>query len=167
MRWSKVRKLVRESFADAVRDRVDVRVTNADPRGVSFQDRCKQGSITVDGRVVAHIDPHRLRRLTLSLPIGRSDVEPRILLIVEPYREEQKLPAGAQRGTFMEFPDACWEYLHSSLDESLRSADPFISSLAVLNAKVGRQRLRRMSNWVEFRLAAETEAAREHKVVAP
>lgn len=164
MRWTKVRKLVRESFAESVRDRVDVRVTNADPRGVSWQDRCKQGSITVDGVVVAHIDPHRLRKLTLSLPVAnKRGSERHITLIVEP-RPEQKMPPGAEVGEFMDFPDACWEYLQSNLNESLRSADPFVSSLAVLNAKVGRQRLKRMATWelhplthamLDFRIEAE------------
>jgi hypothetical protein len=167
MRWSKVRKLVRESFADSVRDHVDVHVTNADPRGTAWSDRCKQGWISVDGVVVAHTDPHRLRKLTLSLPSSDEDNGSRqIILIVEP-RARQKVPSGAEVGSFLDFQDACWEYLHSNLNESLRSPDPFVSSLAVLNAKVGRTRLRRMSTWdlhpltraiLDFRLAAERDA---------
>jgi hypothetical protein len=145
MRWTKVRKLIREGFADSVRDRVDVRVTNADPRGTPWQDTCKEGSISVDGTVVAHIDPHRLRKLTLSLPVTETRTgDRRVVLIVEP-RTGQKVPPGAVVGEFLDFPQACWEYLHSNLNESLRSSDPFISSLAVLNAKVGRQRLQRMA----------------------
>ncbi|HYM16135.1 MAG TPA: hypothetical protein VEZ14_11295 [Dehalococcoidia bacterium] len=166
MRWSKVRKVVHQSFAESVRDRVRVDATNADPRGVAWQDTCK-GWIAVDGEVIAHVDPHRLRKLTLSLPSSdERGGEPQVILIVEP-RSNQKVPSGAQVGDFLDFPEACWEYLHSNLNESLRSRDPFISSLAVLNAKVGRTRLQRVSTWdlhpltrwmLEFRLRAEQDS---------
>jgi hypothetical protein len=61
---------------------------------------------------------------------------------------------------------SCWDYLHSNLNESLKSGDPFVSSLAVINAKVGRQRLRRTAMlelhpltraMLEFRLEAENQ----------
>ncbi len=164
MRWSKVRKLVEESFADSVRDRVKVHVTNADPRGVPWQDTCKRGWISVDGVVVAQIEPHYLRRLTLSLP--RRGAGREVMLIVEA-RPEQTVPPGAVAGAFLDFTEACWEYLHSNLNESLNSGDPFISSLAVLNAKVGRQRLQRLSaldlhsltRWMlDFGMDAERDA---------
>jgi hypothetical protein len=121
----------------------------------------------VDGKVVAHIDPHSLRKLTLSLPFpGNGNADRQVILIVQP-RTGQKVPSGAEVGAFLDFPQACWEYLHSNLNESLRSRDPFVSSLAVLNAKVGRQRLRRLSTsdlhpltraMLDFRMDAEREA---------
>jgi hypothetical protein len=128
---------------------------------------CKQGWISVDGEVVAHIDPHSLRKLTLSLPSpDENNGSRQIVLMVEP-RVRQAVPPGAEVGAFLDFPEACWEFLHSNLNESLHSRDPIVSSLAVLNAKVGRQRLQRMSNWdlhpltramLTFRMAAEREA---------
>ena len=69
----------------------------------------------------------------------------------------------------MDFPNACWEYLHSNLNESLHNPDPFVSSLAVLNAKVGRTRLQRASTWdlhpltramLDFRMTAEKDSHR-------
>jgi hypothetical protein len=111
-----------------------VHVTNADPRGVPWQDKCTRGWISVDGIVVAQIEPHYLRKLTLSLP--RRGAGREVILIVQA-RPEQTLPSGAAAGEFLDFPEACWKYLHSNLNESLHSVDPFISSLAVLNAKVG------------------------------
>lgn len=173
MRWSKVRKLVHKIFADSVRGRVRIDVTNADPRKTSWSDTCKFGIITVDGHVVAHVDPHSLRKLTLSLPnLEFAGAKPQLSLIVMT-RPEQSIPDGASFGEFLDFPDACWRYLNSSLDESLREKDPFVSSLAVLNSKVGKQRLRRMLAWdlhpltkwmVHWRLAEETKRspAREH-----
>lgn len=159
-----MRKLVEESFADSVRGRVKVHVTNADPRGVPWQDTCNRGWISVDGVVVAQIEPHYLRRLTLSLP--RRGASREVILIVEA-RPEQTMPSGAVAGAFLDFPEACWEYLHSNLNKSLHSGDPFVSSLAVLNAKVGRQRLQRLSTFelhsltrwmLDFRMDAERDA---------
>ena len=159
-----MRKLVEESFADSVRDRVKVHVTNADPRGVPFQDSCTRGWISVDGGVVAQIEPHYLRRLTLSLP--RRGAGREVILIVEA-RPEQTVPSVAVAGAFLDFTEACLEDLHSNINESLHSSDPFISSLAVLNAKVGRQRLRRLltldlhplTRWMlDFRMDAERDA---------
>lgn len=121
----------------------------------------------MDGRVVAQIEPHSLRKLTLSLPFpGKENAERQVILIVQP-RTGQKVPSAAEMGAFLDFPRACWEYLHSNLNDSLHSHDPFVSSLAVLNAKVGRQRLRRLSAselhpltraMLEFRMDAERSA---------
>jgi hypothetical protein len=145
---------------------VDVRVTRAVWGDGTQDDRCQQGWILVDGEVIAHVDPHRLRKLTLSLPATATEESSRhIELIVEP-RPKQKVPSGAEVGIFLDFPQACWEYLHSNLNESLASSDPIVSSLAVLNAKVGRQRLRRASMrdlhpltraMLDFRLEAERD----------
>jgi hypothetical protein len=113
---------------------------------------------------VAQIEPHSLRKLTLSLP--RRGAGREVILIVDA-RPEQSMPSGAVTGAFLDFPEACWEYLHSNLNESLHSSDPFVSSLAVLNAKVGRQRLQRLSTldlhsltrWMlDFRMDAERDA---------
>lgn len=163
MRWSKVRKLVRETFADSVRDRVDVLVTNADPRGSSRVKRVRSRSIESSSRT----STPTACKLTLSLPIaGEPGHDRHVVLVVQP-RPEQEAPPETVVGEFLDFPQACWEYLHSSVNESLESADPFVSSLAVLNAKVGRQRLRRMMNgdlhpltraMLDFRMDAEQQA---------
>jgi hypothetical protein len=146
MRWSKLRKLVQESFADSVRGRVRIDVTNAHPRGASWRCSCNRGWISIDGNVVAHVDPH-LGKLTLSLPRDQG--------------------VRGQQSYRSRFPEACWQYLHSGINDSLQSPDPFVSSLAMLNTKVGRTRLQRASTWdlhpltramLEFRLQAEREA---------
>jgi hypothetical protein len=148
MRWSKVRKLVQESFADSVRGRVRIDVTNAHPRGDARRDGCKKAWITVDGRVVAYYNPLSPQLLTLR----RADSVREIPVFTQPRPD---------------FSEACWEYLHSSVNDSLQNPDPFVSSLAMLNTKVGRTRLQRASTldlhpltraMLEFRLQAEREA---------
>jgi len=58
-------------------------------------------------------------------------------------RTEGKL---VEPGEFSRFDlhKACWEYIHSSVNASLGSENPLIASLAVLNEKVGKTRLRKM-----------------------
>jgi hypothetical protein len=171
MRWTKVRKLVHNSFAESVRGRVKVNITNADPRGIPWQDSCKFSWITLDGKVIAEVAPHYLRRrispqylrrLRISLPGQEQEI-----LVFEP-QPGQNIPEGASVGTFMDLNEACWQYLHSSVNDSLQSPDAFVSSLAVLNAKVGRTRLKRAQKWdlhplaravLDFRLEAEQAAA--------
>ncbi len=143
-------------------------VTNFGKRGVEidehcFVDRCQQGWIRVDGRVVAHSDHGRLR---VRPPAVSGRQQSQALLFFDPYQGAID-PGGAEVGTFMELTEACWEYLHSSVSDSLRSVDPFVSALAVLNAKVGRTRLHRADKsalhpltraMLEFRLEAERRA---------
>jgi hypothetical protein len=71
--------------------------------------------------------------------------------------------------SIMDLGEACYEYLHSSVSESLTSRDPFVQSLAILSAKVGRQRLRRLANQelhplvaevLRFRIEAESELSK-------
>ena len=49
-------------------------------------------------------------------------------------------------GEFSRFDlhEACWNYIHSSIGDSLMSANPLIQSLAVLDARVGVKRLNRV-----------------------
>src|SRR5205823_283694 len=52
-----------------------------------------------------------------------------------------------EAGEFSRFDlhEACWEYIHSNVNDSLKSNNPLIVSLAVLNAKVGKGRLKKMA----------------------
>ncbi|MEX0683206.1 MAG: hypothetical protein WD904_11445 [Dehalococcoidia bacterium] len=117
--------------------------------------------------MVANLEFHLFGELTLSLPADENDAKRRKILVFSEAIPGQKVRQGAQAGTFMQLTEACWKYLHSNLNESLESPDPFVSSLAVLNAKVGLTRLRRVSGrdlhpltraMLDFRLQAELAA---------
>ncbi len=60
--------------------------------------------------------------------------------------EERTSGNVVEPGEFSRFDlhEACWEYIHSSVNSSLASENPLIVSLAVLNEKVGKTRLRKM-----------------------
>jgi hypothetical protein len=62
--------------------------------------------------------------------------------------EEARKPGNlVEPGEFSRFDlhEACWEYMHSSVNDSLNSNNPLIVSLAVRNAKVGKGRLKSLA----------------------
>lgn len=166
MRWSKVRKLVEESFADSVRGRVTIHVTNADPRGTSRQETCKRSWIRIDGETVADLDRHA-NVLTLRTPgAGGSRIERRGL--VHPFTRESRNPSETDK--ILDLTQAAWAYHQSNVSAALSSPDPFVQSLAILSSRVGRQRLRRLEQMalhplprlvLRFRLKAERDRAAE------
>lgn len=137
MRWSKLKKLVEGSFAESVRGRVHVYSTR-------YQCSCGRGWITVDGEELADLNTeisgrkyrafyHETTRTTCARHAAVPDEERTGGNVVEP-------------GEFSRFDlhEACWEYVHSSVNSSLASENPLLASLAVLNEKVGKSRLRKM-----------------------
>jgi hypothetical protein len=139
MRWSKVRKLVEESFADSVRGRVTVHGTTYSSYTACT---CGRGWIAVDGQDVA--DMQSLLQWPTYQGQGRATNEwghP----VIEP--SERHVGCLVEPGEFTraQLFEACFQYIHSNPHESLRSDNPLIRSLAVLNARVGKNRLRSLS----------------------
>jgi hypothetical protein len=93
-----------------------------------------------------------------------------------PIREYERTGTLVERGEFSRYDlhEACWKYIHSSINESVSSPNPLIQSLAVLSARVGKNRLRRFASrdlhpltqaLLAFRLRAEASAG--EPIVAP
>jgi hypothetical protein len=161
MRWSKVRKLVEDSFAESLRGRITVHSTR---HGCG----CGNARIEIDRRPVVNFDTHVSLDRFRAQYHEASNVSPRIASHPAIPDDERTEGVLAEPGEFsrQDFYMACWEYLHSSVNDSLASPNPLIASLAVLNARVGKQRLRRMLHaklhpltraLLEFRLQAEAE----------
>jgi len=137
MRWSKLKKLVEDSFAESVRGRVHVYSTR-------YQCSCGRGWITVDGKELADLNTeisgrkyqaiyHKTTKTECAKHSAVPEAERTAGTLVEP-------------GEFSRFDlhEACWEYIHSSVNSSLSSENPLIVSLAVLNGNVGKTRLKKM-----------------------
>jgi hypothetical protein len=158
MRWSKLKKLVEESFAESVRGRVRVYSTRYQ------QCSCGRGWITVDGEELVDLSTELSRLVYASVYHEATKTRcARHTAVADEARTPGSL---AEPGEFSRFDlhEACWEYVHSSVGDSLGSDNPLVSSLAVLNAKVGKGRLRRLAArrlhpltraLLEFRLRAE------------
>lgn len=90
--------------------------------------------------------------------------------------DEQRTPNTlVEDGEFSRFDlhIACWDYLHQSIKDSLASENPFIKSLAVLNAKVGKgglseiakQNLHPLTRALsDFRIDAERELRSKREI---
>lgn len=134
MKWSKVKKLVEDSFADSVRGRVRICST-------WYQCRCGRGWITIDGKEIVDLSTHAAWQKYDAVYHESTKTAWRKHPSVP---DEQRTPGHlAEKGEFSRFDlhEACWEYLHSNVHQALSSDNPLLVSLAVLNAKVGKTRL--------------------------
>lgn len=138
MKWSKLKKLVEETFADGVKGRVQVYSTH-------YQCSCGRAWITVDGEELVDLSTMLsglLHSCVYHEATNRDCVKHRA--VPDEERRPENLVEPGEFSRF-DFHEACWEYVHSSVNDSLNSQNPLVVSLAVLNAKVGKGRLKRLS----------------------
>ncbi|MCA1566464.1 MAG: hypothetical protein LC803_12650 [Acidobacteria bacterium] len=157
MRWSKLKKLVEDSFAESVRGRVHVYSTR-------YKCSCGRGWLTIDGEEVANLCTELSGLKYGAIYHETTKVE----CAKHPAVKDEERVSGnrVEPGEFSRFDlhEACWEYVHTGVNDSLKSENPLVVSLAVLNAKVGKSRLRKLSTrqlhpltsvLLDFRMKAE------------
>lgn len=156
MRWSKLRSLVREGFADSVRSRIDIQSTRYGNCS------CGHAWITLDGEVIANFCT-------------------RAHYIAQGMEARSPKVGTTPRHQFTEFGElsrqdayqACWDFVHSlPIEAALADSDPLIQTLAVLDRRVGKRRLAELDVTRFHRLAAvllgvrrEAEGLQRSKVV--
>jgi hypothetical protein len=146
MRWSKVRKLVEDTFAESVRGRVTVHSTSYRQPGVPFACGCTTGWFAVDGEPLVHFDAHLSYRIHGASYHEATGLGPQWSHppVPDEARHDGRLIEPGEFSGY-DFNEACWTYIHSSLNDSLASTNPIVVALAVLNRKVGKHRLRRLA----------------------
>ena len=159
MRWSQVKKLVEDSFAESVKKRVQIYSTH-------YQCSCGRGWITIDAEELVDLSTMLSSMIYRCVYHEASNVPyPKHPAVSDDERTPNKL---IEDGEFSRFDlhIACWDYLHQSVKDSLESKNPLIKSLAVLNAKVGKGRLVEIAKQnlhpltralLDFRIDAERE----------
>ena len=165
MKWSKVKKLVEATFADSVRDRVHVYTT-------AYQCSCGRAWITIDGKEIADLST-LVTGMKYQCVYHESTITNCVTHPAVP--DKERVPGHlVEPGEFSRFDlhEACWHYLNDiSLNDALVSINPLIVSLAVLNGKVGKNRLKKLfeqkqhpltRRLLEFRLEAEEIAEQEN-----
>lgn len=138
MKWSKLKKLVEDTFAESVKGRVHIYSTH-------YQCSCGRGWITVDGEELVDLST-MLTRMIYRCVYHEATNKSCVTHPAVP--DEARRPGKLiEPGEFSRFDlhEACWEYIHSSVTNSLNSNNPLIVSLAVLNAKAGKGRLRKLA----------------------
>jgi hypothetical protein len=156
MRWSKLRFLVRDRFAESVRPRLDIQSTRYGNCS------CGHAWITLDGDVIANF-------CTRAKAIANA---------WEPASEKLGTTAPHQFISWGELSrqDAyrsCWDFVHElSIERALADPDPLIQSLAVVDHRLGKRRLLQVEAHSLHRLAAvllgvrrEAEGLQPAKVV--
>ena len=138
MKWSKLKKETEARFAESVRGRVHVYSTR-------YKCSCGHGWITVDGKQVVDFSTLAAGNRYRAFYHETTETE----CAKHPAVADGERTAGrlAEYGEFSRFDlhEACWAFIHSNIRESLESANPLIQSLAVLDGRVGRQRLIRVA----------------------
>lgn len=167
MRWSKVKKLVEESFAQSVKGRVQIYSTH-------YQCSCGRGWITIDGKEL--VDLSTMLSGLVYQCVYHETTNTKCKKHPAIHNEKRTSNKLVEEGEFSRFDlhIACWDYLHQSIKDSLESENPLIKSIAVLNAKVGKSRLKKLFEQelhpltralLEFRVKAEKQLASKNKAV--
>jgi hypothetical protein len=167
MRWSKVKKLVENSFAESVAGQVKIYSTH-------YQCSCGRGWITINGKELVDFSTMLSGKVYGYIYHENTNtICARHSAVKDEERTSDKL---IEDGEFSRFDlhIACWDYLHQSIKDSLESKNPLIKSLAVLNAKVGKNRLVNLAKQdlhpltlalLDFRLQAEKELRNKKEII--
>lgn len=128
MRWSKLRSLIKERFAEELNGRLDIQST------AYGNCSCGHAWLTFDKAVIANFCT-------------------RAAYIAQGYEKTTSPISGAYKHHFTEFGElsrqdaykSCWAFLHElSIDQALADGDPLIQCLAVADARVGRRKLAKL-----------------------
>jgi hypothetical protein len=138
MRWSKLRSLVRDRFADSIRARLDIQSTRYGACS------CGHAWITLDGEVIANFCT-RANSITQGFESQSDKVG-----TTPPHQFVQWGELSRQDAY-----RSCWDFVHAlSIEQAIADADPLIQSLAVVDARLGKRRLMELDEGCLHRMAA-------------
>ena len=131
MRWSKLKKNIESNFAESVKGRINIFAT----RYTIASFFMVRAWITIDKIEVANFSTvDNYNRFEWDAP----EINKRITL------DERNLENIVEKGEFsrIDFLDACWSFTNLSIEESLLSDNPIIKSLAMIDKRLGKRRLK-------------------------
>lgn len=134
MQWSKLKHNIESRFADEIRGRVCIYSTRY-TIGSHFMTR---GWITVDGTEIANFStPENVNKYGHFSP----EMNERIA-------DSERTPGKAvEKGEFSkyEFVDSCREFLNMNIAEAIKSDNPILVALAILDKRTGKRTLMKFS----------------------
>lgn len=137
MKWSKLKSLVEERFAGSIRGRININST------AYGNCSCGHAWLTLDKEVIANFCTRAYWNRKYF------DYEKSRYANSDLTDEEKK----RYRYQFVEYGDfsrqdlykSCWAFLHNlTIDDALQSNDVLIQSLAMLDKRVGKRRLKKI-----------------------
>ena len=141
MRWSKLKKEIENRFADSLKGRVSIYST----RYTSASFSMSRGWITFDGKEIVNfstpdsVNVHGVYYNELTQSICASH---RAIKNYE--RTPNKI---IEKGEFSryDFHEACWSFINLSIEDALTNDNPIINSLAILDSRLGKRRLKEIN----------------------
>lgn len=143
MRWSKLKRLVEERFSYSLKGRLAINSAAYGNCG------CGHAWLTLDKEIVANFCTRAFWNRALQ-DRGNNRYENNRWISDAPV-PEYVTEAQSKRYGEMEYGElsrqdayqSCWEFVHDlSIEEALKSDDPLIQTLAVLDSRVGKRRLK-------------------------
>jgi hypothetical protein len=132
MRWSKLRTLILERFAEPLQGRLDIHSANYG------NGRWGHAWLTLDGAVIANFCSDA--QWTVDYVVPRFGPEPGFKVGANPIYDEQ-LTAYGERSRQQVY-ETLWDFVHSvPVEEALASDDMLFQALAIVDARVGKRRL--------------------------
>jgi predicted NACHT family NTPase len=149
MQWSQLRKQLGDRLAPSLAKRVDFHFA----RYRHSHDELGRAWITLDGEEVVDLSDHRFQNEYYPLAQAIRERSGATDFRDPEQRAEYHAAYDAAReittaeGTFAgwDFTGAARRFLSLSIDDALASDDPLIRALAMLDRRVGKQRLRKIS----------------------
>jgi hypothetical protein len=130
MKWSKLKQLVEQGFAPSIGERLAI---NSAAYGACS---CGHAWLTLDKKVIANFCTRAY--WTRELAVRRGEPAPEAL-------NKMYSDQFAQYGELsrQDAYRACWAFVHDlSIEEALRDSDPLVQTLAVIDKRVGKRRLK-------------------------
>jgi hypothetical protein len=125
MKWSKLKQLVEQGFAESVRKRLSI---NSAAYGACT---CGHAWLTLDGTVVANFCTRASGNLA---QLGEKPTSANKMYASQFMNYGEMSRQDAYK--------ACWEFVHDlSIEEALKDDDPLIQTLAVVDRRTGKRRL--------------------------
>ena len=125
MKWSKLKRLIEDGFADSFGKRLSINST------AYGNCSCGHAWLTLDGEVIANFCTRAY--WTKEMAGANPDVQ-------NPMYRHQYAEYGEM--SRQDVYRACWEFVHRlTVEKALQESDPLLQSLAVVDRRVGKRRL--------------------------
>lgn len=131
MKWSKLKTLVEERFAESLVDRLNINSTRYGNCA------CGRAWLTLDGEEIANFCT---RAYYNRYPYGDKKNDQGITSEQAKRYAKQSVEYGEL--SRQDAYKACWEFIHDlTIDQALADSDPLIQTLAVIDSRVSKKKL--------------------------
>lgn len=135
MRWTKLKSEIESNFCDSLKNRISINSTRYG------NCTCGHAWITLDKKIIANFCTRAYWNKDLEQRKNTNNSEE----ILEDNKKYNKQFVNYGEMNRQDVYTACWEFLHEiSIEEALKSDDLLIRSLAIIDNRVGKRRLKEL-----------------------